>query len=251
MIILKNKHQIDIMDEANRIVHNILDILEDNISEGVKTIDLDKIAEENLKIMHAKPAFKGYMGYPSSICVSINEEIVHGIPSNRVIQNGDVISIDFGAEYKGFVGDSARTFIVGNVSDKVKKLVDDTLLALKNGIGSMTQGNRIFDISKSIEEVAKSNCYGNVKEYCGHGIGTSMHEDPKVLNYVPRNNYNVRLREGMVFALEPMFTLGNGKTRILDDGWTVVEDSGSISAHWEVSVAITENGPKILGKDIL
>lgn len=248
MIKIKSEAQIDIMDEVNHIVHDVLDKLEAHVSIGMATIELDKMAEDIVFSHQAKPAFKGYMGFPNSICISINEEIVHGIPGNRIIKDGDIISIDFGAVYKGFVGDAAKTFIVGNNIDKYKNLIDNTKLALKEGISKMCSGNRMFDVSRAISKIAKNNKYGNVKKYCGHGIGEKMHEEPWVFNYVAQGMNNIHLREGMVFALEPMFSLGKAHTKILDDRWTVITTDNEAAAHWEASVAITKDGPRILGK---
>lgn len=255
MIPLKTKEQILIMYEANKIVHHVLDLVATHLDHGGNTKVLNDIAETAIAIYDgAAPAFKGYRGFPASICVSINDEIVHGIPSDkRIMQNGDVVSLDFGATYKGFVGDAARTYIVGEytgavyASDKVRKLNEDTRLALKAGIKEMVIGNRLHDISAAISEVARDNGYGNIKEFCGHGVGIKLHEEPRVLNYVESRNPNPRLQAGMVLAIEPMFTLGTSNVRILEDGWTVITADKSIAAHWEVSVAITEDGPMVLG----
>ena len=247
MIILKNEKQIDTMDEANKIVHDVLDQIVPRIVAGTTTEELDEVASKVVGGLGAKATFKGYAGYPKHLCVSVNDEIVHGIPGSRVIQNGDVVSIDFGATYKGFVGDAARTVIVGEVSEHVRSLVEDTRQALLYGIEQMVPDNHIFDVSRAIEEVALENNYGNVRNFCGHGIGKNMHEDPKIFNYVDFNQVNFKLREGMVFALEPMFTLGTSDTEILEDKWTVVTTDGSPAVHWELSVAITKDGPRVLG----
>jgi len=248
MIILKTKEQIDKLDEANKIVHAVLDQVESRISIGATTRELDELAERLVREFDAKPTFKGYAGYPASLCVSINDEIVHGIPGNRVIENGDIVSIDFGATYSGYVGDAARTIIVGDAPEVAIDLVSHTLEALIDGVEQMVPGNQIFDIARAIDAIAREHNYGNIKNFCGHGIGEKMHEDPKVFNYENKQETNIHLREGMVFALEPMFTLGGlDSASILDDKWTAVTSDGSPAAHWEVSVAITKEGPRVLG----
>lgn len=254
MISLKTKQEIDIMDEANQIVHDVLNQLIPHISSGINTRELDKIAEDLLQwsshLASAIPAFKGYMGYPSSLCISINEEIVHGIPGDRIIQNGDIISVDFGVIHKGFVGDAAKTIIVGNTTEEVTNLSQRCKEALLLGIDQMRVGRRLHHIGEAISAVAKKYNYGNIKSFCGHGIGKKMHEDPPVFNYIKLTEPSVRLREGMVLALEPMFTLGTSDTEVLKDGWTAVTKDRSMAAHWEVSVAITDGDPRILGTKI-
>ena len=250
MIPLKTKEQIEIMDEANYIVHKVLNEIEFHISSGITTQELDNLAEITVLKYNAKPAFKGYRGFPSSLCISINEEVVHGIPSSRIIKNGDIVSIDFGAIYKGFVGDAARTIIVGdakNINDI--KLINETKRALENGIEQMVVGNCLYDISRAINEVAVLNKFGNVLDFTGHGVGANLHEEPKVFNYVNLQETNTHLQEGMVLAIEPMFTLGSSDTKILNDEWTVITFDGTSAAHWELSIAITKNGPRVLGKD--
>lgn len=248
MIILKTENQIDTMDKANLIVHRCLDRVEKEICIGITTKKLESyIEDELLKIPDAIPVFKGYGGFPGIACISVNEEIVHGIPGNRVINDGDIVSVDFGVLYNGFVGDAARSFLIGNVSDEVKSLSDATKKALFAGIDQMVPENRLYDINEAIDKVAKENKYGNLLNFCGHGVGQKLHEPPAVFNYIERREPNIRLRPGMVFALEPMFTLGSNSGVLQEDKWTVVTKCGSPSAHWELSVAITKNGPKILG----
>lgn len=248
MIILKTEEQIKIMDQANKIVHDVMDELESRISIGVMTKELDRLAEELVLKFNATPAFKGYAGYPSSLCVSINDEIVHGIPGDRIIKNGDVVSIDFGAKYNGYIGDAARTITVGKTSEQVSNLVLNTWHALICGIKQMIPGNYLYNVSEAISLVAKENNYGNIKIFSGHGIGVNLHEDPRVFNYINTDYPNVKLRKGMVFALEPMFSLGGDNIKILDDKWTAVVADGSPSAHWEMSVAVTKDGPYVLGR---
>ena len=254
MIPLKTKQQILVMNEANQIVHHVLDLVATHLDHGGSTMVLNDIAENVIQHHKAIPTFKGYRGFPASICVSINNEVVHGIPSNeRIMQYGDVVSLDFGATHNGFVGDAARTYIVGEhtgaiyASDKVRKLNEDTRIALKAGIEKMVIGNRLHDVSAAIDAVARANGYGNVKAFCGHGVGEKLHEEPRVLNYVDPQNPNPRLQAGMVLAIEPMFTLGASDVKLLEDKWTVVTADKSTAAHWEVSVAVTEDGPLVLG----
>ena len=236
------------MDEANKIVHLVLDHAETNVKAGMTTKELNALLEQKLaEFPEATSAFKGYKGYPDVSCISVNEEVVHGIPSDRIINDGDIVSVDFGVYYKKMAGDAARTFMIGNVKEDTKKLVAETRRGLFEGIEQMRKGNTLQDISMAIDAVAKQNGYGNVKGFCGHGIGERMHEPPNVFNYVAPGQENVRLRTGMVLALEPMFNLGTSDTEILKDRWTVITKDKSLSCHWELSVAITDDGPKILG----
>jgi methionyl aminopeptidase len=252
MITLKTPEQIDMMDESNKIVHHILDYAENIIEIGMTSKELDTLLEEELgKFKGATPAFKGYMGFPSSSCISINSEIVHGIPSNVTFKGGDIVSIDFGVFHSGFAGDAAKTVILGEPkSDEDVRLVSETKRALEEGIRQMVVGNRLHDISIAIDAVAKSNNFGNIRHFCGHGIGAKMHENPSVFNYVEPREPNIRLQEGLVLALEPMFTLGTSDTKTLYDRWTVVSADATNTAHWECSVAITKDGPRVLGKCI-
>lgn len=252
MIFLKTPEQIEIMNKANTIVHSVLDEAEANIEAGMTTQQLNDIMEAKLgEFEGATSAFKGYKGFPAVACISTNEEVVHGIPGKRVISSGDIVSVDFGVYYKGFAGDSARTFVVGEIDEETQQLVKNTRMGLLKGIEQMVPGNRLHDIGRAIEAVAKEHNYGNVKGFCGHGIGAKMHEQPHVFNYVEPKEPNVRLRAGMVLALEPMFNLGTSDVKILEDGWTVVTTDKAYSCHWEVSVAITNRGPRILGRDVI
>jgi len=247
MIVLKMPEQIEAVNKANKIVHSALDLVEAKIKEGISTIALDKLAEEYACDQQSTLAFKGYNGFPNALCVSINEEIVHGIPSGRQIKNGDIVSVDFGVKYGGYCGDAARTIIVGEVDERVESLVKNTRKALYDGIEAMKVGNRLYDINQAIENVAQKNGYGNVRCFSGHGIGTNLHEQPSVFNYVNKKIDNIRLQDGMILALEPMFSLGSGEVKILDDNWTAITADYSVSAHWELSVAIVDGKPKILG----
>lgn len=248
MVILKSLNEISILYETNYIVQQVLSLVSDIIEEGITTEEINRVAESEVKKLGAVPAFKGYHGYPASLCVSINEEIVHGIPSNRKIKNGDVVGIDFGAIYKEFYGDAAKSIIVGDVDKKTRALVNNTKLALKRGVEACVSGNTINDISRAISYVAIDNNYGNSKGLSGHGIGKQLHESPSIFNYINNNYPNIHLRPGLVIALEPMFSLGSSEIQKLEDNWTIITKDHSTSAHWEVSLAITEDGPKILGR---
>jgi methionyl aminopeptidase len=246
MILLKTYNQINKIDDANRIVHLALNKIEKYLGVGISTIELDELAKREILHAGAIPTFLGYNGFPKSVCISINEEIVHGIPrEDKIIKDGDVVSVDIGATYEGFVGDAAKTIIVGSADSKVTELVYNTSKALMAGINQAQVGKTLHDISKAIDSVAKEHKYGNIKEYCGHGVGINLHEEPKVLNYV--DGPNIHLQEGLVLAIEPMFALGLSDTKIMEDKWTVVTKDNSVAAHWELSLAITIDGPRILG----
>lgn len=250
MIELKSKEQISIMHDANIIVHEIIEYAESISTVGITTLEIDALMSDRLKEYDgAISAFKGYKDYPNVSCISVNSTVVHGIPSEYRLKNGDIVSIDFGVYYKGFAGDAAKTFIVGEASNiNHTKLVANTQKGLFAGIEQMIPGKRLNDISLAIDQVSIINNYGNIRHFCGHGIGKKMHEKPSVFNYVENREPNIRLQEGLVLALEPMFSLGTWKTNILSDKWTVLTSDGSMAAHWELSVAITKNGPQILGK---
>jgi len=245
MIHIKSKKQIETMRSANRIVARTLRILAKNLEPGITTLELDKIAESEIRAGGATPAFLGYRGYPASLCISINEEVVHGIPGSRVIKSGDVVSMDLGSVYDGFCGDSALTVAVGEVPGPTKKLISVTKEALERGIDAMRVGNRLYDISAAIQQHVEANDLSVVRQFVGHGIGKEMHEDPQIPNY-GKPGTGVRLKEGMVFAIEPMVNMGGWEVRVLDDDWTVVTLDGSLSAHFEHTVAVTSDGPDIL-----
>ena len=247
-IILKSPEEIRIMQEANQIVARILHMLEQRIEPGVTTKQLDRWAEEFAKKRGGKPAFKGYRGFPGSLCVSINEQVVHGIPSKKVVlKEGDIISIDFGVKYKGYFGDSAVTVAVGNVDPVVVNLMKVTKEALYQGIAQAVDQNRINDISAAIQDHVEKHGFSVVRQFVGHGIGSQLHEAPEIPNY-SRKERTPRLMPGMVLAIEPMVNVGLSDVRVLKDGWTVVTDDMKPSAHYEHSVAITENGPLILSE---
>ena len=246
MINLKTPHEIERMKGASRIVAEILLELREIIGDGMTTSDIDRLAEEWTRKHHARPAFKGYRGFPSSICVSINEEVVHGIPSTkRVLKNGDVVGLDFGVVYDGFFGDSAVTVPVGQIAPEVQNLLQVTERALYAAIEAAVPGNFLADVSAAVQNLAEAHHFGIVREFCGHGIGRALHEDPPVLNYV-QNGKGPKLKPGLVIAIEPMINLGTEKVKVLGDGWTVVTLDGRPSAHFEHTIAILPEGPEIL-----
>jgi len=246
MINLKSGKEIEIMKGASKIVAEILLELRERVREGATTADLDRIAEELTLKKKARPAFKGYRGFPASICISINEEVVHGIPSTRrVLKFGDVVGLDFGVIYDGYYGDSAMTVPIGDISPELEQLLKITEQCLYKGIEQALPGNYISDISAAVQRLAEANHYGIVREFCGHGIGRSLHEDPPVLNYV-QNGKGPKIKPGLVLAIEPMINMGTEKVKVLQDGWTVVTSDGKPSAHFEHTIAVTSDGPIIL-----
>lgn len=245
MITLKSQREIELLKIAGNIVYQTHQYLKPYVKEGITTKELDKLAEDFIRSKGATPSFKGYEGFPSTLCTSINSEVVHGFPSDRQLKNGDIISIDIGACYKGYHGDSAWTYTVGEVDDKTKKLLEYTEESLYVGLAQVKPGNRIGDIGYAIEQYARKHNLGVVKELCGHGVGTSVHEDPEVPNYgIP--NTGPKLREGMVIAVEPMLTAGRPDIFIHDNNWTIDTVDGSLSAHFEHTVAVTKDGYQIL-----
>jgi methionyl aminopeptidase len=248
MITLKSAHELALMREAGRIVAEVLAEIKKAVSSGVTTADLEAIADRIIVAKYAAiPSFKGYRGFPGMVCASVNEEIVHGIPGERVLNEGDIISVDVGVIYKGFHGDSAITVAVGQIDEESQRLMEVTAESLRLGISAAKPGAYTTDISRAIQEYVEAQGYSVVREYTGHGIGRKMHEDPQIPNYFePRLGGRVRLRPGMTFALEPMVNIGDWRTRVLDDRWTVVTADGTRSAHFEHTVAVTKNGPQIL-----
>jgi len=233
------------MRAAGQIVARVLKQLSTMVVPGITTRDLDSEAEQMIRDAGAYPTFKGYHGYPASICASINDEVVHGIPSKRKLREGDIIGIDCGATYQGYVGDSAITVAVGNVSDSVKRLMETTRQSLYKAIEKCQVGNRLGDVCNAVQSFVEPLGYSVVRNYCGHGIGRAMHEEPQVPNY-GRPGTGPVLREGWVLALEPMINLGRHDVKVLSDGWTVITMDGQPSAHFEHTVAITQEGPQIL-----
>lgn len=247
MITIKSKEEIALMKKAGEIVYLTHQTLIPYIKEGITTKQLDEIAEKFILSMNATPSFKNYNGYPTSICTSINEEVVHGIPSNRKLKNGDIISIDIGACYKGYHGDSAWSYKVGEISSEKAYLLKHTELALYEGLKQVKPGNYLNDIGTAIEKYAKAHHLGVVRELVGHGVGTHLHEDPDVPNYNIKKKGPL-LKEGMTIAIEPMLNLGTHKVFILDDDWTIVTGDNKPSAHFEHTVAVTKDGYEILTK---
>ncbi len=247
MIILKSRPEIEKMRKSNAIVAAILEELGKKIRPGVKTIELDRLSEELALKKGARPAFKGYRGYPYSLCTSVNSEVVHGMPSERELKEGDIVSLDFGILNDGYYGDAAVTVPVGEITPGARKLLKITEEALYRGIAEVKAGNRIGDISSAIQNHVEAAGYSVVRDLVGHGIGKSLHEDPQVPNY-GSGGRGIELKPGMVFAIEPMVNEGTYRVEILRDGWTVVTADGKLSAHFEHSVAITENGPVILSR---
>lgn len=252
MITIKTSEELAIMRRASQIVAEVLDELVAEVRPGISTDELDRIAESVTLKKGARPAFKGYkpgaVVYPKSLCVAINEEIVHGIPSGRRLKSGDIVGLDYGVVYQGFFGDAARTVPVGEVPETTMRLLRVTREALYAGIAQAKVGNRISDISRAVQEVAETASYSVVTEFAGHGIGRRLHEDPQVPNYFRRGMPNPRLQEGMALAIEPMVNEGTADLEILSDGWTAVTADGKLSAHFEHSIAITSNGPVILSE---
>lgn len=247
MIICKGKSELAKMREANLIVARVLEALGNLIRPGVTPLELDAAAEEMILKSDATPAFKGYRGYPATLCTSVNEQIIHGIPCNRLLEEGDIIGVDVGVCYKGFFGDSAATFPVGAISDELQRLLRVTQEALYKGIGQVEAGRHLSDISAVIQQHVEGNGFSVVREFVGHGIGRALHEDPQVPNY-GKPGRGPRLAQGMVLAIEPMVNARGPEVRILEDRWTAVTADGGFSAHFEHSVAVTDNGPWILSK---
>ena len=233
------------MEKAGAIVGSTLSLLKKSVVPGITTGELNRIAEQNIRGMGAVPAFLGYQGFPGTICASVNEEIVHGIPGKRVLKEGDIIKMDVGATIDGFIGDAAISVAVGQVDPVAQQLMDDTNASLYAGIAAAQPGNRIGDIGAAVESYALERGYGVVRQFVGHGIGRFLHEDPQVPNYGEPGK-GILLRPGMCICIEPMLNLGTEDTRILDDDWTVVTADGALSAHFEHTLAITADGPKIL-----
>jgi methionyl aminopeptidase len=255
MITRKSPREIGQMRRAGRVVAEVLALLESELRPGVTTAELDRLADAHIRRSGATPSFKGYLGggrygggpraFPASTCISIDDEVVHGLPGDRVIRDGQLVSVDVGAIVDGWHGDAARTFIVGEVPPATRQLVEATRLAMMAGIAAAVPGNDLEDVSAAIEDVAAPLRYGIVRQFVGHGIGTDMHQDPQVPNY-RTGHRGPRLMTGLCLAIEPMFTLGGGSVKVLPDGWTVVTADGTLAAHFEHTIAITDDGPQIL-----
>ncbi len=245
MIKLKSSKEIQLMREAGKIVAEVLQQIEKGIDIGVTTAKLDSIAEKYIRKRGAEPAFLGYNNFPASICASINNEVVHGIPGLRRLKEGDIISIDVGVRRKGYYGDAAATFAVGKITEKAHKLIDVTRTSLHKAIAEMQSGKRLSDVSHAVQAYVEKNSMSVVRNYVGHGIGEQMHEEPQVPNFGLAGRGPI-LQQGIVLAIEPMVNAGSWEVEVLDDQWTVVTSDGSLSAHFEHTVALGENGPEIL-----
>lgn len=245
-VFLKNESEIENMRQANRIVAKILDALGAAVAPGVKTMEFENIAQAMCRDYDVVPSFKGYNGFPFALCCSVNEEIVHGFPSERKLKEGDIVSFDMGVVYEGFHGDSARTFAVGEIGKKSQKLLDVTRESLYRGIAQARVGNQLYDISQAIQSYVEDFGFGIVRRFVGHGIGRKLHEKPEIPNFVPGGKEGIPLKQGMVLAIEPMVTMGSYEVKIMPDHWTAVTQDHSLSAHFEHSVAITASGPEIL-----
>jgi methionyl aminopeptidase len=245
MIILKTERDLEFMRPAGAIAAQVLDDLAAYVKPGLTTRQLDNYAAERMKLYGAKSAFLGYRKYPCHTCISVNDEVVHGLANERQLRFGDIVSVDCGVVYKGFIGDTARTLAVGGCGVAAQRLMDVTQQALVVGIGQAVAGNRVTDISRTIQNYVEGNGYSVVREFVGHGVGRSMHEEPQVPNFVDAKS-NQKLRPGMTIAIEPMVNAGRPDVKILKDGWTVVTQDGSLSAHFEHTVLITEGEPEIL-----
>ncbi len=251
MILIKSKSEIELMRRSGEVLAAVHQKVKESVCPGITTLDLDRIVEELIKKNGATPSFKGYKGlpgsidYPASICASVNSEVVHGIPGLRELKNGDIISVDIGVYLNGYHADAARTIPVGRVSPEAEKLIEVTRQSFYEGIKNAVHGNRIVDISSAVQEYVEKNGFSVVREYVGHGIGTEMHEAPQIPNYRTRER-GPRLQAGMTIAVEPMVNAGDYFVRLLDNKWTVVTADGSLSAHYENTIAITHGAPEIL-----
>lgn len=248
MIQLKNRKEIEGIRRSGQLLADLFRHLDEKIAEGMSTYDVDKICDDFIRRHNAIASCLGYMGYPNATCISVNDTVIHGIPSKKIIlKEGDLVSVDITLDLDGYVSDSTHTYEIGKVSDAVHQLNTVTEKALYNAIDAAgKKGARLHDIAAAVEATCKPYGYGIVRDYCGHGVGFSIHEDPPVFNYVSVRNPNVKLREGLVIAIEPMINMGSWKIMDLDDGWTVKTVDGSVACHWEHTVAITENGAEIM-----
>ena len=248
MIVLKTGRELKVMREACRISAEALKLAGNAVEPGVTTAELDKIAEKYILSQGAVPNFKNYNGYPATACISINNEVIHGIPSNkRVIKAGDIVSIDLGAKFEGYHGDNAATFACGDVSDEAKRLMDTTRESLYEGIAAAVAGGRLGDIGAAVQQYVEKRGYSVVRQFVGHGIGTQLHEAPEVPNFGTHGR-GIRLMPGMTLAIEPMINMGGYDVKVMPDGWTVLTKDGSLSAHFEHTIVITPDGPQIMTK---
>jgi methionyl aminopeptidase len=245
VVSVKTAREIELMRQAGRIAAAALRVAGEAIGEGVTTAEIDEAVHGYILSAGAKPTFLGYRGYPATTNISINDRVIHGIPGETAVRNGDIVSVDVGATFKGYVGDNAETFAVGEISPEARRLMDVTLEALKRGIAAALPGNRVGDISSAVQGYVEQNGFSVVRDFTGHGVGSRLHEDPEVPNF-GRAGHGVRLVPGMTIAIEPMATAGGWEIDILDDGWTVVTRDRSLAAHFERTVLITDSGPVIL-----
>jgi methionyl aminopeptidase len=246
MITLKSERELDYMRTACRAVAQILDDMAKMVAPGITTGEIDRFAEGRCRELKVVPAFKGYHGFPAVVCISVNHEVVHGIPSKkRALKAGDIVGLDFGVSYQGWFGDSARTVAVGSIAPAAQKLIDATRIGLERGIAECREGNRVFDIGHAVQNYVEPLGFSVVREFVGHGIGRALHEEPQVPNYGTKGK-GLPLKVGMVLAIEPMVNAGGPEVKVLEDGWTAVTVDRSLSAHFEHTVAITPNGPEIL-----
>lgn len=247
-MVLKTPGEIQLMDEANRIVHRVLEAMGQTIAPGVTSQELDRIAEKIIRDAGGVPAFLNYRGYPATLCISVNDVIVHGIPKDVPLKEGDIVGIDCGVLYKGYYGDAARTFAVGEIAPEAQRLLAVTEEALRRAVAQVRPGGRLSDIGHAVQRYAESQGFSVVREFSGHGIGTSLHEDPQIPNYGAPGK-GLKLKPGMVLAIEPMVNAGSYGVRMDADGWTARTEDGSLSAHFEYSVAVTPSGARVLGTD--
>jgi methionyl aminopeptidase len=246
MIQVKSPRELDLMRKAGKATAVILDEMVRMVAPGISTGELDKFAESRCKDLGVRPAFKGYSGFPGCVCISVNDEVVHGIPSKkRILKAGDIVGLDFGVSVDGWYGDSARTVAVGGISPEARKLLEVTEESLKRGIAQCREGNRVFDIGHAVQNYVEGFGFSVVREFVGHGIGKALHEEPQVPNFGPKGR-GAQLKVGMVLAIEPMINAGSHQVRVLEDGWTAVTLDRSLSAHFEHTVAITPEGPEVL-----
>ena len=243
---IKSKREIELMRESCRLLAIVHKAMEEAIKPGISTLDIDRLGEKMIRELGCVPNFKNYHGYPASICVSVNDEVVHGIPSkHRILQEGDIVSLDAGLIYKGYHSDAARTHAVGKISPEAQKLIDVTKQSFFEGIKMAKAGNHLYDISNAIDAYVSQFGYGIVRDLVGHGIGTQLHEDPQIPNFAQKKR-GLRLQPGMTLAIEPMINMGRADVEWLDDDWTVVTEDGSLSAHYENTILITDGEPEIL-----
>lgn len=248
MIFLKSESELAILHQANALVHRVLQAVREAAAPGVSTADLDKLAEDLIRQGGGTPAFKGYRGYPAALCTSVNDEIVHGIPSRKVrLKAGDLLSVDCGAIVEGYYGDAAISFGIGEVSPVAQRLMQVTRECLEDAVEQVRPGKRLGDIGAAVQQRAEGAGFGVVRDFVGHGVGRSLHEDPQVPNY-GKPGTGLVLRPGLVVAIEPMITEGSWRVRVDRDGWTARTEDGKLSAHFEYSVAVTESGPRVLGR---